>query len=137
MVFGDAGSATALVKRAVFRPGVFVLGTDGRGAENLIVHAVEHASEFPTIRAWKAEIPLNCSWTVGGVQLHAFRGTTARRTAISGIGRSPHNTTRFCFISANTFMIKHLAKKMKLESGQGADQHGRFGNTKQRIDPHS
>ncbi|WP_411705140.1 3-oxoacyl-ACP synthase III family protein [Edaphovirga cremea] len=117
-LFGDAGSATLLQYDAAAQPISFALGTDGHGANNLIVPAggfrdrnggVSEINE-PDVRG-----PFDLF--MNGAEIFAF--TLAR---VPSLVRALHESRtdkgdaidHYVFHQANKFMLEHLAKRMKL-----------------------
>jgi 3-oxoacyl-[acyl-carrier-protein] synthase-3 len=129
MIFGDAGSATALVRMDASAPWRFILGTDGRGAENLIVHKSgtrQSASDDPRM-AGRDPAKL----FMDGGEIFNFTLSTVPK-----LGNQLVDTEgalaqydAFLFHQANTFMIRHIAKKMRLNPSKVPINMDRFGNT--------
>lgn len=123
-IFGDAGTATALEYNPKAAEMFFELGTDGKGAESLMVPA----GGFRTPKsAETARVELR----EGGNQRSAedlfMRGTdifsfTLREVPllinklIANNGIEKSGIDYFVFHQANQFMVEHLAKKMAVHS---------------------
>jgi 3-oxoacyl-[acyl-carrier-protein] synthase-3 len=130
LLFGDAGSATALEWREGASASHFVVGSDGTGQNNLIVPQSGTRNQ-----------PLNDERLVGRDQhkLYMDGGEIFNFTlsAVPKLGEALFNlagTTSadyaaVLFHQANAFMLKHLAKKMKLGAEQVPINMQRFGNT--------
>lgn len=117
-LFGDAGSATLLQHDPTAESLYFALGTDGRGANNLIVPAggfrdptgdATHINE-PEVRG-----PFDLF--MNGAEIFAF--TLARVPAlVKALQESQHDKglaiDHYVFHQANKFMLEHLVKRMKL-----------------------
>ncbi len=138
-IFGDAGSATLLrgVERQEPLLGPFVFGTDGRGAQHMIVPAggcrearsaasgVEQEDESGNIRS-RDNLLMN------GSEIFAFTLEVVPRTVgelLRRAGLQIDDVDLFVLHQANRFILEHLRKKMKLpvEKFQVAMSH--CGNT--------
>lgn len=58
-IFGDAGTATLITRSDEDFIGEFVLGTDGKGAENLIVRNIGAKTSFSNINGTRPELYMN------------------------------------------------------------------------------
>jgi 3-oxoacyl-[acyl-carrier-protein] synthase-3 len=130
MLFGDAGTVTALEASATAAPAHFILGTDGRGAANLIVPKggfCTGANDDPRLK----DRDRNCLFMDGGeifnFTLRTVPELVARTMAFAG--RSADDYQAFLFHQANRFMLKHLAKKAKLPADRVPVNIEEFGNT--------
>jgi 3-oxoacyl-[acyl-carrier-protein] synthase-3 len=130
LVFGDAGAATAIEYRAGAAPWHFVLGTDGSGARNLIVPKSGTRQESPTDERMTGRDPTKLFMDGGEIFNFTLRAVPPLGEAlleVSGTDRSAFDA--FLFHQANTFMLKHLVKKMKLSADRVPINMARFGNT--------
>lgn len=117
-LFGDAGSATLLQYDEAAQPISFVLGTDGRGASNLIVPAGgfrDRSGEASSISESKARGPFDLF--MNGAEIFSF--TLARvPSLVKALQESRPDKglaiDYYVFHQANKFMLEHLAKRMKL-----------------------
>lgn len=117
-LFGDAGSATLLQYDRAAQPLTFALGTDGRGANNLIVPAGgfrDRSGEISLISEPEARGPFDLF--MNGAEIFAF--TLARvPSLVKALHESrPDNglaIDHYVFHQANKFMLEHLVKRMKL-----------------------
>lgn len=117
-LFGDAGTATLLERDESASTMTFSLGTDGKGAKNLIVPG--GGSRDPDGQATKAELlkgrtPFDLY--MQGAEIFAF--TLTRVPPLVDVLTSEANAKgleikKFVFHQANFFMLKHLVKRMKL-----------------------
>jgi 3-oxoacyl-[acyl-carrier-protein] synthase III len=137
LLFGDAGTATALEADAAATPMAFLLGTDGRGRDNLIVkggwfrnpHSEETASRVAGAdgNTRSAE-----DLFMDGAEIFAF---TLRevpplvQTVLQDAGWSIDDVDAFVFHQANQFMLKHLAKRLKIPGEKFVIAMEEFGNT--------
>jgi 3-oxoacyl-[acyl-carrier-protein] synthase-3 len=123
-IFGDAASATLLRGMNRDEPllGPYVFGTDGRGAQNLIVpaggareprnaaSAVETEDESGNIRS-RDNLFMN------GTEIFTFTLDVVPPTVselLRRAGRDVADIDLFFFHQANRYMLEHLRKKMKL-----------------------
>jgi 3-oxoacyl-[acyl-carrier-protein] synthase-3 len=139
LLFGDAGSATAIEKDGQAAPLVFSLGTDGKGWKNLIVPAGIQGSRVPRdatthlrkkaeANNWRSQEEL----FMDGAEIFAFtlREVPALVDAVlmeSGLSRE--EVDYFVFHQANKFMLTHLAKSMKLPLPKVPFSLQEYGNT--------
>jgi 3-oxoacyl-[acyl-carrier-protein] synthase-3 len=130
MLFGDAGTMTALEASDDSGKAHFVLGTDGRGATNLIVPEGAYRQGAAADPRLKERNPA-CLFMDGGeifnFTLRAVPPLVARTLALSGVPAEGHDA--FLFHQANRFMLNHLAKKAKLPADRVPINIDKFGNT--------
>jgi len=137
LLFGDAGSATALEKENADSEMVFSLGTDGTGWNNLLIpaggsrhprdegSAVRRHAEGKNIRSLE-DVFMN------GAEIFAF---TLREVPplVDSLLAASHWTREqvdyFVFHQANKFMLQHLAKFMKLPLDKVPISLQEYGNT--------
>jgi 3-oxoacyl-[acyl-carrier-protein] synthase-3 len=136
-LFGDAGSATALELDPEAGPIYGLFGTDGTGADHLIVRAggvrepllppeTPHAPDVADKLYRDARLHLN------GTEVFNF---TLRRVPelISGIldtaGTTAEAIDYFVLHQANAFMLSHLRKKAKLPEEKVPVAMEGYGNT--------
>lgn len=137
MLFGDAGSATSLEFDVTAKEMNFVLGTDGKGKDNLIVSA--GAFRTPVTKDNLIKKPLaeggsrseNDLFMEGG---EIFNFTIKRVPALVkdllGVSNlEVKDVDYFVFHQANEFILKHLTKKIKLNEEQTPINIGKYGNT--------
>jgi len=137
LLFGDAGTATALELDKSAQPMTFCLGTDGSGWKNLVIPAGglrQPRNETTSIRQ-KAEGNNSRSAEdvfMDGMEIFAF---TLREVAplvenvLSAAGHTRDDVDYFVFHQANQFMLKHLAKFMKIPMSKVPLSLADFGNT--------
>jgi len=137
MLFGDAGTATALEFDTSASVMSYMLGTDGTGYENLIVPAGGFRQR-PTAEAF-----VRTKGNDGGVRspmeiymdgLAIFNFTLQRvgplvRDTLELHGWETEQVDGFLFHQANGFMLTTLAKKMKLPIDRVPLNIGKYGNT--------
>lgn len=129
LLFGDAGTATLIERTEDEAEAHFVFGTDGAGAENLIVPkgAFRKCTGHPKFAAYEQDILFMDGGEVFNFTLKAVPQLIADTLAVSGKDVADHDI--FVLHQANTFMIKHLAKKAKLPMDKVPINIDRFGNT--------
>lgn len=136
-LFGDAGTATALQHQEDAPAMTFVLGTDGRGSQHLIVPAGmsrQRHSRETSIRKeseggnFRSEEEL----FMDGAQVFSF--TLAKipklvRSALDIAEWTMDEVDAVVMHQANAFMLKHLAKRLKIPSEKFVLAMENFGNT--------
>jgi 3-oxoacyl-[acyl-carrier-protein] synthase-3 len=130
LLFGDAGTVTA-IEQASGHSASFVLGTDGRGACNLIVPKgafKDHSQSGDPRLMDKAS---DCLYMDGGeifnFTLKAVPALVNETIELSGVTAEGHDG--FLFHQANMFMLKHLTKKAKLPAEKAPINIDQYGNT--------
>ena len=130
LLFGDAGTVTAIEAIAGQRAN-FVMGTDGRGVNNLIVPkgAFKDYSKSGDVRL--VDKAPDCLYMDGGeifnFTLKAVPALVNETIQLSGIPLESHDA--FLFHQANLFMLKHLTKKSKLAPEKTPINIDQYGNT--------
>jgi 3-oxoacyl-[acyl-carrier-protein] synthase III len=136
MLFGDAGSATAVETDPSADPAVFTLGTDGQGSRNLIVPG--GAFRKPTESGWVREDDGTgnrrgpADLYMDGLAIFNFtlqRVPALVQSALAGRGWSKEDPDAFVFHQANGFILGKLAKKMALPADRVPINIDRYGNT--------
>lgn len=111
-IFGDAAAAAILEKDGLFSLGEFVLGTDGRGTDNLIVAQGGNFS-----RAQKAS-PCQPILFMNGPEVFNFTIEAVPPLFADTLDRNhlkKEDIHHVVFHQANKFMLKHLQMKLGLE----------------------
>lgn len=137
MLFGDAGSATAVERDPSAEPVAFVLGTDGRGSANLsipaggfrerpgIASSVRATDESGSARA-PAELYMDglaiFNFTLQRVP-ELVRGTLCAR------GWEMSDVDAFLFHQANGFILGKIGKKLGIAPERAPVNIQRYGNT--------
>ena len=137
LLFGDAGSATALEQDASAQPMTFCLGTDGSGWKNLVIPAgglrlprnpgtaVRAKAEGGNLRS-----PEDLFMDGGEVFAFTLREVPALvEKVLKAAGWSTGEVEYFLFHQANKFMLSHLAKFMKVPLVKVPLSLQDFGNT--------
>jgi 3-oxoacyl-[acyl-carrier-protein] synthase-3 len=136
-LFGDAGTATVIEHtRDLADQMGFVLGSDGRGAENLIVRG--GGFRHPLVSAGASTEPTLGGSTpsrwlaMNGAEIFTF---TLRQvpglveTALRGAGWTLETCDRVVFHQANGFMLEYLRKKLGIPRERFVLGLRGFGNT--------
>lgn len=126
-LFGDgaaAGLITSDPSGALARLGPSVLGTDGRGAENLIVR--RGCARHPGFDGQHATLEMN------GTEIFTFTHAMVKKgieQLLEEIDKSISDVDLFLLHQANRFIIESIAKKMKLPPERVPVEIDLFGNT--------
>ncbi len=139
LLFGDAGTATALEKDAAAAPCVFSLGTDGSGWKNLIIPAGMQYGRHPRdetthvrreVEADNQRSPEDLYMDGGEVFAFTIREVPPLvKCALAAAAWKPEEVDAFVFHQANKFMLTHLAKAMKLPLDKVPFSLKEYGNT--------
>ena len=141
-LFGDAGAATLLhsvesnTQEQSEWIGPFVFGTDGRGANNLIVPAggcrrapmqnpetlADDQGNVRTVNHLFMDGPEIFNFTLQAVP-------DAVRKLLAQAGKRPEDIDLFVFHQANGFMLEHLRKKLKIPAERFLVAMADCGNT--------
>jgi 3-oxoacyl-[acyl-carrier-protein] synthase-3 len=137
LLFGDAGTVTAIEYSEDGEGSVadFILGSDGRGAENLIV-------PNGAFRVRKAEGRLEGrnldKLYMDGGEIFTFTLKSVPpliNETVEAAGVRKEDYDAFLLHQANTFMINHIAKKAKLPKEKVPINMDRYGNTSSATIP--
>lgn len=131
-LFGDAGTMTALESTVdEDSKSHFVLGSDGSGERHLIIPEGKFRKLSIQEKATFENKNTECLY-MDGSEIFNF---TLRRIPklVSSLlrlsGQEAENVDAFLFHQANSFMLKHLAKKAKLPTDKVPLNIDRYGNT--------
>jgi 3-oxoacyl-[acyl-carrier-protein] synthase-3 len=130
LLFGDAGTMTAL-EVSHHSDAFFVMGTDGKGAENLIVPtgAFRDYSKSGDLRLENKDP--SCLFMDGSeifnFTLRSIPALAKEICEFSQTSLEEHDA--FLFHQANVFMLKHLAKKIKIPPEKMPINIEEYGNT--------
>lgn len=135
MLFGDCGSATLVERCDGDNPMTFVLGTDGSGAQNLIVPKGGFKTNIKADE--RNQNPPEKLFMEGGEIFNfTLKAVPALVEALRSAALSDGQSfDYFLFHQANTFMIKHLAKKAKIPLEMVPMNIDQFGNTSSATIP--
>lgn len=134
-IFGDAGSATLLSTNGFAKVGDFVLGTDGRGASNLIVKsgALRNKKSFDEATFDDNGNPISPDHLyMNGSEIFNFTIETVPgliKEVIHKNGLKFEEVDQFVFHQANKFMIDYLRKKIKIDKDKFVEYLSQVGNT--------
>jgi 3-oxoacyl-[acyl-carrier-protein] synthase-3 len=136
LLFGDCGTVTAIeASDDEDSDATFVLGTDGRGGENLVLPTSRH-------RNVKAEGKLEgrdlSMVYMDGAEIFNFTLKSVPpliRESVELAGKSIDDYDAFLLHQANKFMITHIAKKAKLPKEKVPINIDRYGNTSSATIP--
>lgn len=126
MIFGDGGTATAL-ERTEGKSLKYFLKTKGSGFKNIIVPA-GHARSRSKINMAASEYELS----MNGSEVFTFAITDVPRTIKSFMAQyniDKDDVDLYVFHQANLFILKYLAKKMKIPMEKLPVSIDRYGNT--------
>lgn len=136
-LFGDAGTATALQYREGASETSFTLGTDGSGAQHLIIPAGMHrnrSNSKTTVRVERdgGNLRSEEELFMDGAQVFSF--TLAKvpklvRSALEAAKWSMEEVDAVVMHQANAYMLTHLAKRLKIPSEKFVLAMEDFGNT--------
>lgn len=125
LLFGDAGSATAVQKNVDASPSTFLLGSDGRGAKNLIV-ATGARTSFDAA----AKLPHQLYMNGSEVFTFTLRSVPSLiKDTLAATERSIEDVDYFLLHQANEFMLKTIAKKSDIDLAKMPINISSYGNT--------
>lgn len=138
-LFGDAGAATIVegVDRLERMVGPFVYGTDGSGAENLIVRTggarnLRTSESSAIVADEKGNARSEDDLFMNGAEIFNFTLRTipdAVNTLLAKAGISLEDVDAFVFHQANEYMVEHLRKKMSIPAEKSVLAMRYCGNT--------
>lgn len=131
LLFGDAGTVTALEACSNSDESFFILGGDGAGAENLIVPAGGFKEPTENLIKKIGQKDLS-SLYMDGSEIFNFSLNTIPKLAKELEEFSKINFTAydyFLFHQANNYMLNHLIKKLKLPPEKVPINIQEYGNT--------
>lgn len=136
MLFGDCGAMTALEAGDPERDvATFLLGTDGRGGDNLIVPRSRHRDRTKDERFAGRDLDMVYmdGAEIFNFTLKAVPPLVRETIEVAGVAQDDYDA--FLFHQANTFMLNHLAKKAKLPKEKVPINMDRYGNTSSATIP--
>lgn len=125
LLFGDAGSATAVERDDSAQPWHFSLHTDGQGYDDLIIRAGAFRNRF-------SDVERDYYLEMDGSGLFSFtieRVPPLIEDTLQMAGVEKELIDYFIFHQSNQFMMKHLAKKCGLDVDKTPIILEKFGNT--------
>ncbi len=137
LLFGDAGSATAMESCDGTSAISFALGTDGKGSHNLVVPAGGDRFRFNSdIRELKkrkdGNLRSDIDLYMNGPEIFSFTLREVKpmvNEVMQASGWAVDDVDAFVMHQANKFIIEFLAKKMKLPLEKVPQSLKDFGNT--------
>jgi len=135
LLFGDCGTVTAIERGSEEDDATFVLGSDGTGADNLIVP--NGAFRTRVAEGKLAGRNLDKLYMDGG-EIFTFTLKSVPpliRKTMEDAGKTAEDYDAFLLHQANTFMINHIAKKAKLPKDKVPINMDRYGNTSSATIP--
>lgn len=136
-LFGDAGTATAIMADPTASPSYFVMGTDGEGKNNLIVkHGLFRESDrFGEARGNTADGPM---LFMDGAEIFTFTLQEVPpliKQTLKLANWTMDDVNSVVMHQANGFILNYLAKRMKLPAEKMPLSIGEFGNTSSATIP--
>ena len=127
MLFGDAGTVTA-IEAGVAEPSHFIFGSDGSGADNLVIPQCRFSgnklSEDPRLAGRNPDYLY-----MDGAEIFNFSLKRVPPLVSAAKAQAGNAIDYYLFHQANKFMLEHLRKKMKLEAAQVPVNIADYGNT--------
>ena len=137
LLFGDAGTATIVEKSDENSEFTFVLGTDGKGAKNLIIPANGCRNPSTDLTRIRVEVENGNRRSqeelyMNGPEIFAF--TLAEvpkmvRQVLAASGNTIETIDSVVLHQANKFIIEYLTKRMKVPDTKVPLSLGEYGNT--------
>jgi 3-oxoacyl-[acyl-carrier-protein] synthase-3 len=130
MLFGDAGTVTALEASDESGPAFFILGSDGAGESNLIIPSGGYR-QAPEATGRLEGRKLDSLYMDGGEIFNFTLKSVPKliQKTLELKGAPAEQFDSFLLHQANAFMIKHLTKKARLPAEKVPINIERFGNT--------
>ena len=134
-IFGDAATATLISTDGFAEIGEFSLGTDGSGAENLIVKTGGMRYQKALNDTGIDESGALCSSDhlyMNGSEIFSFTQDNVPVLVADTLAKNEYEKSDidlFVFHQANKYMLNFLRKKMKIEEDKFYYCLSRFGNT--------
>lgn len=134
-IFGDAGSATLVSDNGFAEIGVFSLGTDGKGANNLIVRTggMKNRQMSNDLSFDENGNPNSSDFLyMNGTEIFNFTIESVPSLVNDTLKKNNLSTTEihlFAFHQANKYMLNFLRKKMKIDEDRFYYYMSEVGNT--------
>lgn len=128
-LFGDAGSATALMQDSAESPWHFNLGSDGTGEEHLIVRGGMFRQSFGRNQSSQEAA---CNLYMDGPEIFSFamrEAPPAARAVLADANWSIETVDSVVMHQANLFLLKQLAKRLSIPTEKQSISLDRYGNT--------
>lgn len=134
-IFGDGASATVVSTDGYAEIGEFSLGTDGRGAENLIIHsgAAKHPEKVNDLTFDENGNPVSSDWLhMNGSEIFIFTQKAVPKLVKENLEANSLTLEDLNLVvlhQANSFMLEFLRKKMKITPEKFFVNMRNIGNT--------
>lgn len=134
-IFGDAGSATLISTEGLAEIGNFSLGTDGKGAKNLIIKtgAFRHKNAMNDLDFDEKANPISSDYLfMNGSEIFNFTidiVPTLVKDILDKNELLKENIDGYVFHQANAFMLNFLRKKLKVDEEKFHYYMSEVGNT--------
>lgn len=134
-IFGDAATATIVSTEGWAEIGNFALGTDGSGAENLIVRTgcARHQSLLDDLSFDENGNPVSSDFLfMNGAKIFTFTQKNVpivMKQTLSNNNLGMEDVNLFILHQANSYMLEFLRKKMKIDSDKFMWYMSEVGNT--------
>lgn len=134
-IFGDGASATVVSTEGFATIGELSLGTDGSGAENLIVRSggARYPERFNNLAFDEGGNPISSDHLfMDGQEIFVFTLTKVPQMVKEVLIKNnleKEDIDLFVFHQANRYMLEHLRKKLKIEEDKFFDNLAMVGNT--------
>lgn len=136
LLFGDCGTVTAIeASDGDDADATFILGTDGRGGENLVLPTSRHRNVKAEGKFEGRDLGMVY---MDGAEIFNFTLKSVPpliRESVELAGKSIDDYDAFLLHQANKFMITHIAKKAKLPKDKVPINIDRYGNTSSATIP--
>lgn len=136
LLFGDAGSATAIEFDEEAKDAYFILGTDGSGERHLMMAegaCKKYHHDDPRLDNTDTSRLFMDGGEVFNFTLRSVPPLVNDLLAFSGYSNS--QVDAFFFHQANNFMLKHIIKKTKIMPERAPINIDKFGNTSSATIP--
>ena len=134
-IFGDAGSATLISTEGLAEIGNFSLGTDGKGAENLIIKtgAFRHKNAMNDLSFDEKANPISSDYLfMNGSEIFNFTIDIVPTLVQDILDKNEllkEDIDGYVFHQANAFMLNFLRKKLKVKEEKFHYYMSEVGNT--------
>lgn len=134
-IFGDGATATLVSKEGFAEIGEFSLGTDGKGAENLIIRTggSKHPEKANDLHFDENGNPVSSDWLhMNGSEIFIFTQHIVPKNVKDNLeinGLTKEDINMFILHQANSFMLNFLRNKMKIQADKFFINMENIGNT--------
>lgn len=134
-IFGDGATATIVSTEGFAEIGEFSFGTDGKGAENLIIHTggARHPEKANDLKFDENGNPISPDYLrMNGSEIFMFTQKAVPKLVkmnLAANGMSMDDINLVVLHQANSFMLEFLRKKMKIEESKFFINMENIGNT--------